>query len=41
MFKIYEEKLIIEFILDKIKDLTIFIDEYDCYNYMNSNGKFI
>jgi hypothetical protein len=35
------EKLIIEFVLDKIKDLTLFVDENGCHNYMNSNGKFI
>ena len=37
-----KEKEIVEFVLDKIKDLTIFIDEYGgCYNYMNSNDEFI
>jgi len=34
-----EEKEIIDFILDKIKDLTLFIDEYDYHNYMNSKGE--
>ena len=36
-----EEKEIVEFILDKIKDLTLFIDEYGCHHYMNSKGEFI
>ena len=36
-----KEKEIIEFILDKIKDLTIFIDDDGCCNYMNSKGEFI
>jgi hypothetical protein len=35
------EKEIVEFILDKIKDLTLFIDEYGCHNYMNSKGEWI
>ena len=36
-----EEKEIIDFILDKIKDLTLFIDEDGRHNYMNSKGEFI
>ena len=36
-----DEKEIVEFILDKIKDLTLFIDEYGFHNYMNSKGEFI
>ena len=36
-----EEKEIVEFILDKIKDLTLFIDEYGCHYYMNNKGEFI
>ena len=35
-----EEKEIVEFILDKIKDLTLFIDD-GYQNYMNSKGNFI
>ena len=35
------EKEIIEFILDKIKDLSLFIDDEGRHNYMNSDGKFI
>ncbi len=35
-----EEKEIIDFISDKIKDLTIFIDNGNYY-YMNSIGEFI
>jgi len=36
-----KDKEIIEFILDKIKDLTIFIDDKNRHNYMNSKGEFI
>ena len=36
-----EEKEIVDFILDKIKDLTLFIDEYGCHYYMNNKGEFI
>jgi hypothetical protein len=36
-----KDKEIIDFILDKIKDLTLFIDEYGCHNYMNNKGGFI
>ena len=36
-----KEKEIVEFVLDKIKDLTLFIDEDGCHNYMNSKGEFI
>jgi hypothetical protein len=36
-----KDKEIIDFILDKIKDLTLFIDEYGCHNYMNNKGEFI
>jgi hypothetical protein len=36
-----KEKEIIDFISDKIKDLTLFIDEYGYHNYMNSKGHFI
>ena len=36
-----KDKEIVEFILDKIKDLTLFIDEYGRHNYMNSKGEFI
>jgi predicted nucleotide-binding protein len=36
-----EEKQIIDFILDKIKDLTLFVDEDGFHNYMNSRGEFI
>ena len=35
------EMEIVEFILDKIKDLTIFIDDKNRHNYMNSKGDFI
>ena len=35
-----DEKEIVEFILDKIKDLTLFIDD-GYHNYMNSKGEFI
>jgi hypothetical protein len=36
-----EEKEIIEFIIDKIKDLTLFIDDIGRHNYMNSKGEYI
>ena len=36
-----KEKEIVDFILDKIKDLTLFIDEDGRHNYMNSKGEFI
>ena len=36
-----EEKEIVEFVLDKIKDLTLFIDEDNSHNYMNSKGEWI
>jgi len=36
-----KDKEIIDFILDKIKDLTLFIDEDGCHNYMNSKGEWI
>jgi hypothetical protein len=36
-----DEKEIIEFIIDKIKDLTLFIDDIGRHNYMNSKGDFI
>jgi hypothetical protein len=36
-----EEKEIIDFISDKIKDLTLFIDNGNYYYYMNSIGEFI
>ena len=36
-----DEKQIIEFILDKIKDLTLFVDEYGCHNYINSKDEWI
>ena len=36
-----EEKEIIDFIIDKIKDVTLFIDDNGCHNYMNSIGEFI
>ena len=36
-----KEKEIVEFILDKIKDLTLFIDEDGCHNYMNSKDEWI
>ena len=35
-----KEKEIVDFILDKIKDLTLFIDD-GYQNYMNSKGEFI
>jgi hypothetical protein len=35
------DKEIIDFILDKIKDLTLYIDEYGCHNYMNSKDEWI
>jgi hypothetical protein len=35
------DKEIIDFILDKIKDLTLFINEYGCHNYMNSKDEWI
>ena len=37
-----EEKEIIEFILNKIKDLTLYIDvHYNRHYYMNNKGEFI
>jgi PAS domain-containing protein len=36
-----KDKEIIDFILDKIKDLTLYIDEDGCHNYMNSKCEFI
>ena len=36
-----KDKEIVEFILDKIKDLTLFIDDYGGHNYMNSKGEWI
>jgi len=36
-----KEKEIIDFILSKIKDLTLFIDDNGCHNYMNSKGEWI
>jgi hypothetical protein len=35
------EKEIVEFVLDKIKDLTIFIDGSNRDNYMNSKGELV
>ena len=37
-----KEKEIVEFILTKIKDLTLFIDDmHNSHNYMNSKGEII
>jgi hypothetical protein len=36
-----KDKEIVEFILNKIKDLTIFIDGYGCHNYENSKDEWI
>ena len=36
-----KDKEIIDFILDKIKDLTIFTYTDSCYDYMNSKGEFV
>ena len=36
-----KEKEIVEFILDKINDLTLFIDDKNRHNYMNSKGEWV
>jgi hypothetical protein len=36
-----KEKEIVEFILSKIKDLTLFVDEYGFRNYMNIENEWV